>query len=122
MNTIQSQRLEASDPKVDALIAILVLPPLGVCPEDEAREILKAARDLDGRMPVLTTFMAFHGVPEILSDGHVSIPSYPFPETAARTLARAAEYGEWLTTPEGQVTSFPEVRREGDGDRGSSAE
>jgi acyl-CoA synthetase (NDP forming) len=56
--------------------------------------------------------MASHGSPEILSDGQSHIPSYPFPEAAARALARAVQYGKWLATPEGNVPDFSDVRRE----------
>jgi acetyl coenzyme A synthetase (ADP forming)-like protein len=104
-------RAVASDPNVDALIVIFI-PPMALRPEDVAGEILKAARELSGRIPILSTFMASHGSPEILSDGHSRIPSYPFPEAAARALARAAQYGKWLATPEGHVPDFPDVRRE----------
>jgi acetyl coenzyme A synthetase (ADP forming)-like protein len=101
----------AGDPQVDALIVIFI-PPIALRPEEVASEILKAARDLGGRVPILSTFMASHGSPEILSDGESRIPSYPFPEAAARALARAAQYGKWLATPEGSPPHLPEVRHE----------
>jgi acetate---CoA ligase (ADP-forming) len=104
-------RVVAGDPNVDALIVIFI-PPMALRPEQVAGEILKAARELDGRIPILSTFMASHGAPEILSDGENRIPSYPFPETAARALARAVQYGEWLAAPEGNAPDFPDVRRE----------
>ena len=104
-------RAVASDPNVDALIVIFI-PPMALRPEEVAGEILKATQGLDGRIPILSTFMASHGAPEILSDGQSRIPSYPFPEAAARALARAAQYGKWLATPEGNAPNFPDVRRE----------
>ena len=104
-------RVVASDPNVDALIVIFI-PPMALRPEEVAGEILKATQELDGRIPILSTFMASHGAPEILSDGQSRIPSYPFPEAAARALARAAQYGTWLATPEGNMPNFPDVRRE----------
>jgi len=75
-------------------------------------EILMAARDLDGRIPIISTFMASHGAPEILSDGQIRIPSYPFPEAAARALARATQYGKWLASPEGNTPVITDLRRE----------
>jgi acyl-CoA synthetase (NDP forming) len=105
-------RLAASDPNVDALMVIFI-PPMALRPEDVAAEILKATQELGGRIPILSTFMASHGAPEILSDGQSRIPSYPFPEAAARALARAVQYGKWLVTPEGNAPNFPDVRREG---------
>jgi len=107
----RSMRAVVSDPSVDALIVIFI-PPVALRPEEVAGEILKAARELGERKPILATFMASHGLPEILSDGHTRIPSYPFPEAAARALARAVHYGKWLATPEGTAPSFPDVRRE----------
>ncbi|MEJ2708262.1 MAG: GNAT family N-acetyltransferase [Anaerolineales bacterium] len=107
-NTI---RVAANDPNVDALIVIFI-PPMALRPEEVAREILQTARELGGRIPILSTFMASHGSPEILSDGQSRIPSYPFPEGAARALARAVQYGKWLATPKGSVPDFPDVRRE----------
>ncbi len=104
-------RVVASDPHVDALIVIFI-PPIALRPEQVAEEILKATRELEGRLPILSTFMASYGSPEILSDGENRIPSYPFPEAAARALARAVQYGEWLATPEGSVPDFPKIRRE----------
>ena len=104
-------RAVAGDPNVDALIVIFI-PPMALRPEEVASEILKAAQELDGRMPLLSTFMASHGAPEILSDGQSRIPSYPFPEAAASALARAAQYGKWLATPEGSIPDFSDVRRE----------
>jgi acyl-CoA synthetase (NDP forming) len=81
-------------------------------PEEVASEILQAAQELGGRIPILSTFMASHGSSEILSDGQNRIPSYPFPEAAARALARAAQYGKWLAAPDGNLPNFPDVRRE----------
>jgi acetyl coenzyme A synthetase (ADP forming)-like protein len=107
----RAMRVAASDPNVDALIVIFI-PPMVLRPEEVARVILRTARELDGRMPILSTFMASQGVPEILSDEQSRIPSYPFPEAAARALARAVQYGKWLAAPEGRVPHFPDVRRE----------
>lgn len=104
-------RVAANDPNVDALMVIFI-PPMALRPEEVAQEILKAAQELDERIPILSTFMASHGTPEILSDGQSRIPSYPFPEAAARALARAVQYGKWLATPEGNVPNFPDAHRE----------
>ena len=42
----------------------------------------------------------------------MGIPSFAYPEEAARTLARAARYGRWKNRPEGQVPNLPDIRRE----------
>jgi acetyl coenzyme A synthetase (ADP forming)-like protein len=104
-------QITASDPNLDSLIVIFI-PPIAVRPQEIAAEILKTAQTVDRRIPILSTFMASHGSPEILSDGQMRIPSYPFPEAAARALARAVQYGKWLATPEEVPTKFSDVRRE----------
>jgi acetate---CoA ligase (ADP-forming) len=104
-------RAVASDPNMDAII-VNFIPPMAVRPEEIAREILKMGHEINERIPILSTFMAYHGVSEILSDGQSRIPSYPFPEAAAGALARAVQYGKWLAKPEGRVPVFPDVRRE----------
>ena len=103
-------RTVAKDADIDSIL-VLFVPPIAIKPEDVAKEILSAARDLQGRVTVLATFMAHHGLSEILTDGQVRVPSYPFPEVAARALARAAEYGVWLRTPPSQIPRFADVRK-----------
>jgi acetyl coenzyme A synthetase (ADP forming)-like protein len=100
----------SNDPSVDALIVVFI-PPMAVKTEDVAAAIIKATRELKGRIPVMTIFMATKGVSGQLSDGVVQIPSYPFPELAAQALAQAVNYGRWLATPPGSLREFPEVKK-----------
>jgi len=100
----------SKDPNVDALIVIFI-PPIAVKAEDVAREILHTAAKLKGRMPVIATFMAAKGVTGQLTGGGVRIPAYPFPESAARALFRAVQYGRWLAEPRGRRSQFPGLRR-----------
>lgn len=37
------------------------------------------------------------------------VPVYPFPEPAARALARAVRYAEWRSRPEGEVVRFGDI-------------
>ena len=37
------------------------------------------------------------------------VPVYPFPEPAARALARAVQYAEWRRAPEGEIPDFDDV-------------
>lgn len=104
-------RTVAKDADIDAII-VLFVPPIAIKPEDVAREILSAARDLRGKITILATFMAHHGISEILTDGEVKVPSFPFPEVAARALSRAAEYGAWLRTPPSRVPRFSDIGRD----------
>ena len=103
-------RAVAKDADIDSIL-VLFVPPIAIKPEDVAKEILSAARDLRGKVTILATFMAHHGLSEILSDGQVRVPSYPFPEVAARALARAAEYGAWLRTPASRIPRFAGTRK-----------
>lgn len=99
--------LLVTDKNVDAVIVIFV-PPLTTGAQEVAGAILAGAAG--SKVPVLSCFMGSHGVPESLrslQEGH--IPSYAFPEAAARTLARAVSYGVWRKKPAGTVPAIPDV-------------
>jgi acetate---CoA ligase (ADP-forming) len=102
------QTVAASD-GIDAIVVIFI-PPLVTRPGDIARAIRDAAAALPRPIPLVSVFMSAHGVPDELKGETVSIPSYQFPEDAARALARSAVYGEWRHRPEGTVRDFPDVR------------
>lgn len=108
-----SRAIEAvsNDPQIDAIVALFV-PPVSVNSEDVAKKILEATKALDRRIPVLATFMAYHGISEILSADGVEIPSYPFPEDAIGALAKAVSYGEWLSRPVEEPMKLEGVERE----------
>jgi acyl-CoA synthetase (NDP forming)/GNAT superfamily N-acetyltransferase len=42
--------------------------------------------------------------------GNTTVPAYAYPESAARALGRAAQYGAWLTTPAGTVPELDGIR------------
>ena len=103
-------RLLLQDKHVDSVIVIFV-PPLVTGAQDVARAILAGAAG--NKKPVLSCFMGSHGVPESLrSLNEGRIPSYSFPEAAARTLARAVKYGVWRHAPAGKVPVLGDVDRE----------
>jgi acetyl coenzyme A synthetase (ADP forming)-like protein len=99
----------ARDPGIDAVI-VLYIPPLESAAPDVARGIVEAAIELEGGVPILTTFMSTRGLPEQLRGAQVKLPSYTFPEQAAIALARASAYGTWRTKPRGRIPAFPDVR------------
>jgi acyl-CoA synthetase (NDP forming) len=106
----RSLRLLVEDRNVDAVIVIFV-PPLVTGAQDVARAILAGAAG--SKKPVLSCFMGSHGVPESLrslQEGH--IPSFAFPEAAARTLARAVSYGVWRNKPAGKVPALQGIQTE----------
>src|SRR6185436_6966893 len=75
---------------------------------DVARAILAGGKG--SVKPILSCFMGSHGVPESLkslNEGH--IPSYAFPEAAAHTLARVAQYGRWRGADPGSVPKLRNV-------------
>ncbi len=100
----------SQDPHIDALIVIFI-PPIAVKTEDVSRAILQAAGRLQGKMPVITTFMAAKGVTGQLSGEEIRIPAYPFPESAARALSRTAQYGRWLGESRGREVHFADLRK-----------
>lgn len=101
----------AGSGEVDSIIVIFI-PPLVTRPEDVARSIRDAARAVPSDLPVLSVFMQSRGVPEELRSGDVGVPSYAFPEDAARALARVVDYGVWRSQPDGTVPDFEGIRRD----------
>lgn len=88
--------------EIDALV-VLFVPPLVTGSDQVGMAIARGAAGTT--KPVLTCFMGKHGVPEGLSRlAEARIPSYAFPESAVRVLARAARYGEWRARPPGRVS------------------
>src|ERR1035437_3088621 len=59
---------------------------------------------------MLSVFLSSKGTPDSLNTGGLSMPSYPFPEDAARALAHAVRYGIWAETPEGIVPRYEGIR------------
>jgi acetyl coenzyme A synthetase (ADP forming)-like protein len=102
------QTVAASD-DIDAIVVIFI-PPLVTQLAAVARAIREAAEALPRPITLVTVFMSAHGVPDELKGPNVSLPSYQFPEDAARALARSAVYGEWRHRPEGTVRDFPNNR------------
>lgn len=101
---------------VDALVAVFA-PPVAVPGTAYARALREALQQAGttATKPVVTTFLAAEGVPDELavpgSDGSAawgSIPSYPSPERAVLSLARATRYARWRSAPQGHF-----VRPEG---------
>ncbi|MBW1686609.1 MAG: GNAT family N-acetyltransferase [Deltaproteobacteria bacterium] len=112
-------RAVLADPGFDAVIVIYT-PPLVTRPEKIAAAIARASEDA-GPKPVAAIFLATQGVPEGLradADGSAaaasrrSIPSFAFPESAARALSRAAAYAEWRARPEGRAPELEGIDAE----------
>jgi acetyl coenzyme A synthetase (ADP forming)-like protein len=87
------------DPVIDAVVPIFV-PPFGVRQEDVASAIVTAAGSNPDK-PVLAVLMGREGLPEgraeLLEAG---IPTFVFPESAARALAALNRHVEWAAKPD----------------------
>jgi acetyl coenzyme A synthetase (ADP forming)-like protein len=89
-----------ADPAFDAVI-VLFVPTVGTNEEEVGAAISKAAAEA-GDKPVLCVFVSAKGAPPSLRSA-ANVPSFAYPEAAARALGRAAERGEWLRQPAGSV-------------------
>jgi acyl-CoA synthetase (NDP forming) len=94
---------------IDSII-VLYVPVLVTKPEDIAAGIRETALKLPRPIPLLSVFLSSKGTPTSLKTDGLSLPSYPFPEDAARALAHAVRYGIWTETPEGVVPQFADIR------------
>ena len=100
------------DPAVDALLVIFVSPVV-TDPPTVARHIVLGVRDAGAEKPVLACFMGREqGDRGIAVLAEAGIPSYPFPESAAQTLAAMAGFRRWRDQEDGELVSF-EVDRAG---------
>ena len=99
------------DENVDAVVAIYV-PPLATDAEDVACGIAAGAGEVPAEKPVLTVFLCSKGAPAVLARGpRGRLPSYSFPENAARALAAAHGYSAWRMRPEDPALRFEGTQR-----------
>jgi acetyl coenzyme A synthetase (ADP forming)-like protein len=101
-----------ADPAVDSLLAIFV-PPLLIETRNVALAIEEAAAG--AIKPIAACYMdtGGHGDgPGDPSPDQARVPSYRFPEAAAKALSRATTYGEWLQVADSPVprTSVDDVQ------------
>jgi acetyl coenzyme A synthetase (ADP forming)-like protein len=94
---------------IDAII-ILYVPVLVTNSEEIAAGVRAACLEIEREIPMLSVFLSAKGTPDTLKTDGLSIPSYPFPEDAARALAHAVRYGIWAETPEGVVPQYSDIR------------
>ncbi|MEO8456485.1 MAG: GNAT family N-acetyltransferase [Chloroflexota bacterium] len=94
-------RLLVKDDSLDAIIVIFI-PPMVTRAPDVARAIRQVVGE-GVEKTILACFMMTKGAPKELSEGGRSVPSYIFPESAARALSHVADYAEWRKRPRGVV-------------------
>jgi acetate---CoA ligase (ADP-forming) len=92
--------LVLADPGIDAVI-VLFVPTVGV-DEDEVGAAISTAAAAAGDKTVLCAFLSAKGAPASLRSA-APVPSFSYPEAAARALGRAAERGDWLRRPAGTI-------------------
>lgn len=100
------------DPQIDALIALYI--PVGMADVNaviHAFALAVAAARTRGaaHKPVIAVMMTGEGHAGLIDIHGEKIPRYLFPETAARTLAVAADYYAWQSGPLGDVFGFENV-------------
>jgi len=100
----------ASDPDVDAVLAIFT-PPIVTRADDVARAVARAAARTD--KPILANFLSTPGVIEALRAAPRPVPQFSYPESAADALAAALAYGRWRRRPPGAVPVMDDIDREG---------
>lgn len=97
------------DPNVDSVIVIFI-PPLVTRAEDVASALTRAAAK-SGDVTFLACFMGIHGIHERLRTDQAAIPTYAFPESAARALAAVTRYSTWRRTEAGHIPQFEDIDR-----------
>ena len=98
------------DDEVDSVVAVFT-PPLNTTGEEVA-DVLAAVGEQSDK-PLVSTFLASEGIPELLrvpdvaghTAGRGSVPSYPAVEAAVRALARVVEYAAWRAKPLGELVA-----------------
>jgi len=98
--------LVGADPNVDALVVIYV-PPLAIDTDEVAEAVARGAGQVPREKPVATVFLSSKGAPPAIARGpRGKLPSYSFPENAARALAAAVKYGRWRARPRGTAAAL----------------
>jgi acetate---CoA ligase (ADP-forming) len=97
-----------ADPAFDATISLFV-PTVGSDEQEVGAAISRAAASVTDK-PVLCVFVSAKGAPPTLRSA-ADVPAFAYPEAAARALGRAAERGEWLRRPAGDLPEL-EVDRD----------
>lgn len=97
--------------EVDSLMVIYV-PTSDTGASDVGDVIRQEAEAYEGDTAILSVFMQAEKSSHLLSNDKVTVPAFPFPENAARALARVVRHGEWLRRDPGVVPDLPGVELE----------
>ncbi|MBN1529399.1 MAG: GNAT family N-acetyltransferase [Thermoleophilaceae bacterium] len=99
----RAAELLADSGEVDAVIALFT-PALATGVEEVRRELAPLARE--SRLPLLAVLFG-----AAATDGNRGPAEFAYPESAARALARVAEYVRWREQPPGTLPVHPDVDR-----------
>ena len=106
----QTIRALGTSGEVDALIVIYI-PPIQTADDDIAAGVIGAIDDLDGSLPVISSFLTPSGDPLVqLQSRRGVVPSFSYPEQAAIALGRVAALSRWRRRPAGHVRRFADAR------------
>jgi acetyl coenzyme A synthetase (ADP forming)-like protein len=92
---------------IDALISIYIKPLLSK-PEDIAAAVAEAAGELSRDIPIQTVFISPLDV--VPATGSPRLPTYRYPEDAARALGKAVGHVRWRQRPESPPPAFTDLR------------
>jgi acetyl coenzyme A synthetase (ADP forming)-like protein len=101
-----------STDETDALVVIYIPVDVSQRPMilDAIRAGIEAGRQAGGAgKPVLASLMVEEGISLPLQLTQESIPTYAFPEAAARVMSKVAEYAEWRAQPLGMFLEFDDI-------------
>ncbi len=101
-----------ADPNIDSIVALFV-PPVVAGANDVAAAIRETVERSGTSKPVIAAIVSAEGVPAALRDPDSKVIALPYPESAARALAFAADYADWLRRPAGSVVEPEGIDRAG---------
>ena len=97
--------------EIDALLVLF--SPIGPSHAEEVAEAVGEAvveaRSAGHKQSVLICFTTYQNARPPLQAGEENLPTYRFPESAVRALAKAREYAAWCETPLGSTPDFSDL-------------
>ncbi|CAN5756690.1 GNAT family N-acetyltransferase [soil metagenome] len=99
----QALGILAADEGLDSIVVIFI-PPLVTRAEDVADALVRAASTMKDKT-VLCCFLGGRQTHERLRSDDVVLPSFSFPESAARALGKVASHARWRARPEGSTAA-----------------
>jgi acyl-CoA synthetase (NDP forming)/GNAT superfamily N-acetyltransferase len=95
-----------ADGDIDVVV-VTFTPPVPVGADEIAKAVAQASSS--SSKAVLANFIVTEHTLEALRSGPSRVPWFAYPESAARAIARVAQYGEWVKRPEGTEAHFDDL-------------